>query len=164
MTDQGWGPGTHLSCGRIGIGVGWRRPNGSWQKGQANLHAWSLCSANSPRACCSKRKTSTTTLAFAALPTTLPRPCTARRIFTRRLATQNDNLCPCSPLLASELPAGFGTHEQLWRQVMQPLPCQKETVAPTSLRCPHKRSGTVIVARSAGSILLRTNLYGRLER
>jgi hypothetical protein len=144
--------------------VGWRRPSGSWPKGQANLHARSLLLSQSPRSCCSNRKISTTSLAFAGLSTTLPGPCSLHRIFTRRLAIQNDNLCPCSPLFASELPAGFGTHEQLWRQVMQPLPCQKETVAPTSLRCPHKRSGTVIVARSAGSILLRTNLYGRLER
>jgi hypothetical protein len=143
--------------------VGWRPPNGRWPKGQANLHARSLLFSQSPRACCSNRKISTTSPAFTGLSTTLPGSCSPHRISTRRLATRNDNLCP-SPLFASELPAGFGTHEQLWRQVMQPLPCQKETVAPTSLRCPHKRSGTVIAARSAGSILSRINLYGRLER
>jgi hypothetical protein len=139
-----------------------RRPNGAGKKDGPTLHAWSLLLSQSRQggACCRNRKTSMTSLAFARFDDdALLGHAVHTPVFLQEdLPHETTALCLCPPLLLFELTAGFGTHEQLWRQMIQPLLCEQEKVDPISLQCPLKKSGTIIVARSVGSISLTINL------
>jgi hypothetical protein len=130
----------------------------SLAKSTGQLHAWSLLLSQSPRACRRDRKMSTTSAVFARSPTTLPRPCSAHCTFTNDLLHETIACVLVHHCLLLKLSVGFGTHEQSWMQVIQLLSYEEEMVAPTSLQCPPKKSGTSIVTRSAGSILWRISL------
>ena len=73
----------------------------------------------------------------------------------RQLSTRVHCFLFALPLLQSELPVELGMHEQIWTHVIQPLSDDEEKMAPTSRQCPHMKSGTIIVARSVGSISLK---------